>query len=61
VETETLTSPRQDELQVPRWGLASRVAFRFCFVYLGLYCLTTSALTRLFSYSRFPDLATLKE
>jgi hypothetical protein len=61
VETETLTSPQQDELQVPRWGLASRVAFRFCFVYLGLYCLTTSALTRLFSYSRFPDLATLKE
>ncbi|HME36084.1 MAG TPA: hypothetical protein VKF84_12680 [Candidatus Sulfotelmatobacter sp.] len=49
METETLTDPVQHELQVPLWGLASRVAFRFCFVYLGLFCLTTAAIARLFT------------
>jgi len=58
VETETLTDPIQQELQVPLWSLASRIAFRFCLVYLGLLCLTTSLLTRLFSYTSIPDLAT---
>lgn len=59
METETLTDPVQHELQVPLWGLASRVAFRFCFVYLGLFCLTTQAIARLISYTRIPDPATL--
>src|ERR1019366_2675581 len=27
--------------QLPHWGLTSRVAFRFCLVYFGLYCLLT--------------------
>ncbi len=57
---ETLTEPVQHELQVPLWGLASRVAFRFCFVYFGLFSLATSIITRLFSYSRIPDPATLR-
>ena len=60
METETLTDPVQHELQVPLWGLTSRVAFRFCFVYLGMFCLATSIITRLFSYTRVPDLATLR-
>jgi hypothetical protein len=59
VETaETLSDPIQQQLQVPLWSPASRVAFRFCFVYLGLLCLNTSLLTRLFSYTGIPDLAT---
>jgi uncharacterized membrane protein YphA (DoxX/SURF4 family) len=31
----------QQEQQAPRWSPASRVAFRFCFVYFGLFCLVT--------------------
>jgi hypothetical protein len=60
VETETLTDPVQHEVQVPRWGLASRVAFRFCFVYFGLFCLTTQIIARLFSNSYIPEPATLR-
>lgn len=33
--------------QIPRWNFATRVAFRFCFVYFGLYCLVTQVLTGL--------------
>jgi uncharacterized membrane protein YphA (DoxX/SURF4 family) len=29
------------EQQEPHWNLAIRVAFRFCFVYFGLYCVAT--------------------
>jgi uncharacterized membrane protein YphA (DoxX/SURF4 family) len=31
----------------PHWHVASRIAFRFAFLYLGLYCLTTQVLTGL--------------
>ncbi len=34
----------QAERQIPQWGLASRLAFRFCFVYFGLFCLNTQIL-----------------
>ncbi len=30
-----------DTLQSACWGLAPRIAFRFCFLYFGLYCLLT--------------------
>ena len=30
-----------------RWSLASRIAFRFCFIYFGLYCLLTQISTSL--------------
>ncbi len=30
-----------DALQSAPWGLAARIAFRFCFLYFGLYCLLT--------------------
>lgn len=29
----------------PQWSRATRVAFRFCFVYFGLYCLGTQIIT----------------
>jgi hypothetical protein len=32
---------QQEPHQVPHWSLSSRVAFRFCLVYFGLYCLLT--------------------
>jgi hypothetical protein len=31
----------QQETHVSQWSLASRVGFRFCFVYFGIYCLAT--------------------
>ena len=31
--------------QLEHWGLVQRVAFRFCFLYFGLYCLTTQIVT----------------
>ena len=35
------TAPVRQEAPAPAWHPATRVAFRFCFVYLGLYALTT--------------------
>jgi hypothetical protein len=49
-------------LRDPQWSLEHRVTFRFCFVYLGLFCLTTQIITNLFSQSQgvdIPDPATL--
>ena len=39
--TQAQVAQLQQEPQVPHWGLTSRVAFRFCLVYFGLYCLLT--------------------
>jgi uncharacterized membrane protein YphA (DoxX/SURF4 family) len=49
------------ETTVPRWSVGRRVAFRFCFVYLGLFCLNEQILGGLFPIPKvdFPDLATL--
>src|SRR5258708_7542444 len=58
------TQPQAEAEQVrteserPRWKAASRVAFRFSLLYLGLYCLT-NVLTALFPIPGIPDLATL--
>src|SRR5262245_58015387 len=43
------------------WKLAPRIAFRFCFLYLGLFFLTTQILPGLFPIPKVdvPDLATL--
>ena len=43
VQTEQV----QPAVQAPEWRLPSRVAFRFCFVYFGLYCLSTQIITSL--------------
>jgi len=47
------------QLSEPLWNLATRLAFRFCFVYFGLYCLLTQILTTFISLpdSEIPDLA----
>ena len=60
--TQIQTERVLGEVQIPKWSLASRVAFRFCFVYFGLFCLATQIITTLFSYSQgddIPDPATI--
>src|SRR5215472_16664729 len=49
------------ESKRPGWDCASRIAFRFCFLYLGLFCLTTQVLPGLFPIPNIdvPDLATV--
>jgi uncharacterized membrane protein YphA (DoxX/SURF4 family) len=49
------------EASVARWSLARLVGFRFCFVYLGLYCLSEQILGGLFPIPKveLPDLASL--
>ena len=50
----------QHESQIPKWSLASCVAFRFCFAYFGPYCLATQIFTSLFPIpdTDIPDLST---
>jgi uncharacterized membrane protein YphA (DoxX/SURF4 family) len=38
---QTQAEDFQQEPQVPHWSFGLRVAFRFCFVYFGLFCLYT--------------------
>ena len=61
MSTSDQTAPLQQEAQAPRWSLATRVAFRFCFVYFGLYCLTTQILGSLVTNPEVdvPDPSTL--
>ena len=59
METATLTDSARHERQVPAWSPAALVAFRFCFVYFGLCCLTTQIIARLFSNSYFAEPATV--
>jgi hypothetical protein len=48
------------EMQLPHWSFLKRLAFRFCFSYFGLYCLTTQILGGLFFITKFSiDAATL--
>jgi uncharacterized membrane protein YphA (DoxX/SURF4 family) len=35
--------------RVPQWGFSSRLAFRFCFLYLGFFCVSTQPLAGLIS------------
>ncbi len=44
---------------VPRWRLSTRVAFRFCFVYFGVYILTTQMLPAMNPFGGLPVLSTL--
>ena len=55
--TPALADPPQTETIPASWPLATRIAFRFCVVYFGLYCLSTQILTTLLSNPRydFPD------
>src|SRR5260370_56387 len=51
----------RSESERSRWKVASRIAFRFVFLYFGLYCMTTQILTGLFPIPGIdiPDLASL--
>jgi hypothetical protein len=46
---------------MPGWHMGPRVAFRFCFVYFGLFCLSTQIFGSLFPIPKFdiPDLSLL--
>lgn len=60
--TQSLTDSVQHEVKIPQWSPATRVVFRFCFLYFGLFCLTTQIVTSLFSASQgevIPDPATM--
>jgi hypothetical protein len=35
--TQTQEEHMREEPRVPHWNIATRIAFRFCFVYLGLF------------------------
>ena len=57
-----VVAPMEQALQTCRWSVSTRVAFRFCFVYLGLFCLTTQIVTSLLSAAQgevIPDGATV--
>ncbi len=58
---QNLVAQAQQDSQTPRWSLAKRVVFRFCFVYLGLFCIATQIFGSLFPIPNvdIPDPATL--
>src|SRR5580698_9738804 len=49
METHAHAAQVQQTVQLPttHWSSGSRIAFRFCFVYFGLYCLLTQIITAL--------------
>ena len=47
-EPAQVEEQRQETPAVPHWSPALRVAFRFAFVYFGLFCLTTQIAGSLF-------------
>jgi hypothetical protein len=59
MDTQPPIEQLQHKPQIARWSLASRVSFRFCFAYFGLYCLVTQILTSLFPIPNvdIPDLS----
>jgi uncharacterized membrane protein YphA (DoxX/SURF4 family) len=61
VSTQAVVEPLQTEVAPPRWSLASRVAFRFCVLYFGIYCLSNQILITLFANPKFniPDPSTV--
>jgi hypothetical protein len=61
VNTSDQTAPLEQEAQAPRWSHATCIGFRFCFVYFGLYCLTTQILGSLVTNPEVdvPDPSTL--
>jgi hypothetical protein len=54
------TEPLHADVQIEEWKPATRVAFRFCFVYFGMYCLLTQISTALVPLPNFdiPDPST---
>jgi uncharacterized membrane protein YphA (DoxX/SURF4 family) len=54
-------APTVEVLQPARWSPALRIGFRFCFVYLGLFCLLSQTMVSFFAISPddIPDPGTL--
>src|SRR5271170_1490041 len=46
----------QQEAQILRWSLGLRVAFRFCFVYFGLFCIYTQIFGGLISIPKMESI-----
>lgn len=61
MDTQGVMAQLQPDPQMPHWNLTSRVAFRFCLVYFGMFCLTTQILPDLFLTPRYslPELGVL--
>jgi hypothetical protein len=58
--TEAPSAPLHRETPNPHWSFVTRVAFRFCVVYFGLYCFATQILGGLIPAAiDIPDLQTL--
>jgi uncharacterized membrane protein YphA (DoxX/SURF4 family) len=57
----TVATESTADLTAPRWNLITRIAFRFCVVYFGLFCLGTQIITSLLVNPKwdFPDPETL--
>jgi len=53
-QPQTEPTQSQPQLNIPRWNLAIRIAFRFSMVYLGLYCYATEIFPGLFSATGGP-------
>ena len=47
-QPQTKPTQSQPQINIPRWNLAVRIAFRFSMVYLGLYCYATEIFPGLF-------------
>jgi uncharacterized membrane protein YphA (DoxX/SURF4 family) len=49
-------NPLQQELQIPHWSPGLRIAFRFCFVYFGLFCIYTQIFGGLISIPKMESI-----
>jgi hypothetical protein len=56
MSAQTQIVPAQDEPDTPRWSLGLRIAFRFCFVYFGLYCVSTQIMGGLISIPKMEEI-----
>jgi uncharacterized membrane protein YphA (DoxX/SURF4 family) len=45
--SQTVIDSHPTETAAPHWTLSTRIAFRLCFVYFGVYCLSTQIITSL--------------
>ena len=56
-----ITQPVKREVTEPGWSLVLRIAFRFCFVYFGLFCVATQIIESLLPIRDvdIPNLSTL--
>jgi hypothetical protein len=59
--TDWMSGAAETESPVHRWSLTARIAFRFCFVYLGLFCVATQIFGALINIPNvdIPDIASL--